>query len=107
MPKFPTILIVACLGFYGYTKYQSYSQTAAAALAAEEGTQSSESRLLQDPSPTSVSDQSDSEFRCDGRKFCSQMTSCAEAHYFLANCPGVEMDGGGDGVPCERQWCGN
>jgi hypothetical protein len=47
-------------------------------------------------------------FRCDGRKYCSQMTSCDEAMYFLANCPGVKMDGRGhgNGVPCERQWCG-
>lgn len=45
-------------------------------------------------------------FRCDGRTHCSQMTSCAEAEYFLANCPGTQMDGNGDGVPCERQWCG-
>jgi len=46
-------------------------------------------------------------FTCDGRIYCSQMTSCAEAEYFLEHCPGVKMDGGGDGVPCERQWCGN
>jgi hypothetical protein len=46
-------------------------------------------------------------FQCDGRTYCSQMTSCAEATYFLQHCPGVKMDGGGDGVPCERQWCGN
>lgn len=45
-------------------------------------------------------------FRCDGRRHCSQMTSCEEATYFLSNCPGVEMDGDGDGIPCERQWCG-
>jgi hypothetical protein len=45
-------------------------------------------------------------FRCDGRKFCSQMTSCAEAKYFLANCPGAKMDGDGNGIPCESQWCG-
>ncbi|XHS76575.1 cold shock domain-containing protein [Burkholderiaceae bacterium UC74_6] len=44
-------------------------------------------------------------FRCDGRKHCSQMTSCAEAKYFLSNCPGTEMDGDHDGIPCERQWC--
>ena len=44
-------------------------------------------------------------FRCDGRTYCSQMTSCAEATYFLRNCPGVKMDGNGDGVPCEQQWC--
>ncbi len=43
--------------------------------------------------------------RCDGRTRCSQMTSCAEATWFLNNCPGVEMDGNHDGVPCERQWC--
>ena len=45
-------------------------------------------------------------FQCDGRTHCSQMHSCAEAKYFLANCPGTEMDGDGDGIPCERQWCG-
>ena len=44
-------------------------------------------------------------FTCDGRKHCSQMKSCAEAKYFLAHCPGVEMDGNRDGTPCERQWC--
>ena len=33
------------------------------------------------------------------------MTSCAEATYFLRNCPGVKMDGNHDGVPCEQQWC--
>ena len=46
-----------------------------------------------------------SEFRCDGRTHCSQMTSCAEAIYFLRNCPGVKMDGNNDGIPCEKQWC--
>ncbi|WP_412512168.1 excalibur calcium-binding domain-containing protein [Variovorax paradoxus] len=44
-------------------------------------------------------------FTCDGRKYCSQMTSCQEATYFLKNCPGVKMDGNHDGVPCEQQWC--
>lgn len=42
---------------------------------------------------------------CDGRKRCSQMNSCSEAKFFLANCPGVEMDGDSDGIPCESQWC--
>lgn len=44
-------------------------------------------------------------FKCDARTHCSQMRSCAEATYFLANCPGVQMDGNRDGVPCEQQWC--
>lgn len=45
-------------------------------------------------------------FSCDGRVYCSQMGSCREATWFLRNCPGMKMDGDGDGVPCERQWCG-
>lgn len=45
------------------------------------------------------------QYRCDGRTYCSQMTSCDEAKFFLKNCPGVKMDGNNDGVPCERQWC--
>jgi Excalibur calcium-binding domain len=44
-------------------------------------------------------------FSCDGRKYCSQMKSCAEAKYFLANCPSVKMDGDKNGIPCEQQWC--
>ncbi len=44
-------------------------------------------------------------FRCDGRLHCSQMTSCSEAKLFLRHCPGVKMDGDGDGVPCEQQLC--
>lgn len=57
------------------------------------------------PSPVSVAREDSMRFRCDGRTHCSQMTSCAEATYFLRNCPGVEMDGDDDGVPCEQQWC--
>lgn len=44
-------------------------------------------------------------FRCDGRTQCSQMTSCAEATWFINHCPGTKMDGNHDGVPCEQQWC--
>jgi len=45
------------------------------------------------------------QFKCDGRKYCSQMTSCAEAKFFLQNCPDTHMDGNNDGEPCESQWC--
>lgn len=44
-------------------------------------------------------------FRCDGRTHCSEMRSCEEATYFIKHCPNTKMDGDGDGVPCERQWC--
>jgi cold shock CspA family protein len=43
--------------------------------------------------------------KCDGRTHCSQMTSCAEATWFINNCPGTQMDGNRDGTPCEQQWC--
>jgi cold shock CspA family protein len=46
-------------------------------------------------------------FQCQGKRRCSQMTSCEEAIFYLKNCPGVEIDGDGDGIPCESQWCGN
>ena len=46
-----------------------------------------------------------SPYSCDGRTMCSQMTSCAEATYFLRNCPNTQMDGNNDGEPCESQWC--
>ncbi|MEN9464736.1 MAG: hypothetical protein RL217_917 [Pseudomonadota bacterium] len=44
-------------------------------------------------------------FSCDGRQHCAQMTSCAEATFFIQNCPNTKMDGDGDGIPCESQWC--
>lgn len=46
-----------------------------------------------------------SNFKCDGRTYCSQMRSCEEATFFLRNCPNVKMDGNNDGIPCEKQWC--
>jgi cell division protein FtsL len=45
-----------------------------------------------------------SPFRCDGRTHCSQMTSLAEAKFFISNCPDTRMDGNHDGEPCERQF---
>lgn len=62
------------------------------------------------PSPTSsFSQQAAPTFvrQCDGRQYCSQMTSCEEATWFLQNCPNTKMDGEGDGIPCESQWCGH
>nr|WP_319554412.1 cold shock domain-containing protein [uncultured Vibrio sp.] len=46
-------------------------------------------------------------FVCEGKTHCSQMTSCNEAKFYLANCPNVKIDGNRDGVPCEMQWCTN
>lgn len=51
-------------------------------------------------------DEISTDFRCEGKTRCSQMRSCEEAKFYLQNCPDTKMDGDGDGVPCESQWCG-
>lgn len=44
-------------------------------------------------------------YTCTGKIYCSEMTSCEEAKFYLRNCPGTKMDGNNDGIPCEKQWC--
>lgn len=44
-------------------------------------------------------------YSCNGKVYCSEMTSCEEAKFYLRNCPGTKLDGDGDGIPCESQWC--
>jgi len=41
------------------------------------------------------------EFDC-ADKYCSRMSSCAEAHYKLTVCGQSKRDGDGDGIPCEN-----
>jgi len=53
----------------------------------------------------SIAEAASSPYKCDGRTMCSQMTSCAEARYFVQHCPNTKMDGNNDGEPCEQQWC--
>ncbi len=81
------LVVVVALTLYGYSQYSRRiaPQTAVAAQSGNQG--------------------SSSAYRCDGRTHCTQMTSCAEATFFLRNCPDVQMDGNHDGVPCEQQWC--
>ncbi len=92
MKKLIVIAIVGFLGWYGYNEYQ--------AAAGVDSPLERESQSLEQASRSMLPT-----FTCDGRTHCSQMTSCAEATYFLKNCPGVKMDGDNDGVPCEQQWC--
>ena len=44
----------------------------------------------------------ESNYSCDGRQYCSQMNSLAEAVFFINNCPNTKMDGDHDGRPCEN-----
>lgn len=95
--KLVLVALLAAVSSMACVKYQSHTQSLknlpAAATAAQ--------HLAQPAAGPSSS----SAFRCDGRTHCSQMTSCREAKFFPDHCPGVQMDGNNDGVPCEQQWC--
>ncbi len=82
------LVLLAFAGWYGYSQSQRRAQVPDTVA-----------------EPAVAESAPDTRFRCDGRTHCSQMTSCAEATYFLDNCPGTRMDGNNDGVPCEKQWC--
>jgi cold shock CspA family protein len=83
------LLLVAGVGYYGYLHFTQRAAPQAAFSAPV-------------PAPAPATTQN---FSCDGRTHCSQMKSCEEAKFFLRNCPGTQMDGDGDGIPCEQQWC--
>jgi cold shock CspA family protein len=84
---------VLAVAYWGYSRFQADQQR----------------RLLeQQPAvavPRDAAMPTSTRFRCDGRTHCSQMSSCAEATWFINHCPGTTMDGNHDGVPCEQQWC--
>ena len=98
--KLVMMVLLVAVGAYGYGQY---SKRADAYPPAGTGEPLLHPAATQEPVP--VLQPPSASFRCDGRQHCSQMTSCAEATFFLKNCPGVQMDGDGDGVPCEQQWC--
>ena len=90
-----TLTLIALIAWAGYRHYISRVAPSSAASAPVQGI----GGLSRSQAPAA------SHFSCDGRTRCSQMTSCEEATFFLKNCPGTKMDGDGDGVPCEKQWC--
>lgn len=38
---------------------------------------------------------------CGDKRTCKDMSSCAEARYYLENCGLLRLDRDGDGIPCE------
>ncbi|CAN5873862.1 hypothetical protein BH11PSE8_BH11PSE8_20260 [soil metagenome] len=107
MKRLLIVLMLVLLGWKGYSEYRAKRAEFVAPDIASEPSDRSRSRSLDDARSRSAPEHvpTTGQYTCDGRTHCSQMTSCAEAKYFLANCPGVQMDGNHDGVPCETQWC--
>jgi hypothetical protein len=97
MRRLVGVVIVGILAWQAYLSYQRY---ALAAVVGPADVAAPSSAVIPQRGTLSAV-----QFKCDGRTYCSQMTSCEEATFFLRNCPGVRMDGNNDGVPCEKQWC--
>lgn len=93
------LALLLILGSLGYARWQQHH----AASANDDVVATS---LLQPEARPALATPTTEAFRCDGRTRCPQMHSCAEAKYFIQHCPGTQMDGDHDGVPCESQWCG-
>jgi hypothetical protein len=107
MRKLLIAVIVGALAWKGYTSYVAVPEETSGESSVEGADEPA--GILSSPAQSERRD-----FKCDGRVYCSQMTSCEEAMFFLKNCPGVKMDGSGpgqdgvgDGIPCESQWCGD
>jgi cold shock CspA family protein len=92
--RFAPLALVAGLGYYGWQNVD-WGQDA----------------VLYSPSPApeaaALQLRDAPRFQCEGKTRCTEMTSCAEATYYLRNCPGVKIDGDMDGIPCEDQLCGH
>lgn len=107
MKKLVLVIVLLIVAFYSYQYFQTKNgidnNASAGALPAMSIAD------VDSIAPTYVDDASTppvaASFSCDGRQHCSQMTSCAEATYFIQHCPNTQMDGNNDGVPCEQQWC--
>ncbi len=99
-------LVLAVAAFMGYQHYHaSQQQVETMPILTESHVPNpmlSAESVASAPVQTAIPSQSS--FRCDGRQYCSQMSSLAEAQFFLKNCPDTKMDGNHDGEPCEQQF---
>lgn len=88
--KLLLFVLVVLLGWMGYRHFSGGEEASTPAPLTEAPVQTAEAQV---PAPS---------FQCDGRQHCSQMTSRAEAEFFVRNCPDTKMDGDHDGEPCEN-----
>ncbi|WP_088210128.1 excalibur calcium-binding domain-containing protein [Shewanella sp. Shew256] len=93
------LLLIFGIGIFGFKKYTEFE------IAQAPNNTEIETTPLYEPQ-TQPQSAPQAQFRCEaGKTHCSHMSSCAEATFYIKNCPNTQMDGDGDGIPCERQWC--
>ena len=98
MKKILFLAIVLAIGWFIYNEYIEPRNADMAAESKSTGAAEPESTGTESEQRYSKNDL----FKCDGRQHCSQMTSRAEAEFFIRNCPDTKMDGDNDGIPCEN-----
>ena len=89
-------VLVLFAAWRGYAHFVDRPSQADALAAASTRADVTASRAAPTAAPATVG------FTCDGRQYCSQMASRAEAEFFVRHCPNIKMDGDGDGQPCEN-----
>ena len=109
--KVASIALIAALCFYAINKYNTHSNTnnlssvrsnSQTPVISNDDLATFDEKYPKVVIPKIVIPKSTQNFTCDGRQYCTQMSSRAEAVFFINNCPNTKMDGDGDGDPCER-----
>lgn len=60
------------------------------------------SQLNQQVASNKAETASSSSYKCGTKRYCKEMSSCAEAMFFLNECGMSKLDRDGDGKPCEN-----
>jgi cold shock CspA family protein len=89
------IFLFAIIVVFAVNKYQSTKET-----------RHSTPTIVNDSFSSPLATQSQTQYSCQGKTYCSEMSSCEEAVFYQSHCSGTKMDGDGDGVPCEDM-CGH
>lgn len=94
------LAIILSIGFSAYNRY--FANTHAGNKNNTPVITNADLTTFDEKDPKAVIPKNTQNFSCDGRQHCSQMTSRAEAVFFIKNCPNTKMDGDNDGIPCEN-----
>ena len=93
------LLIIVAIGIFGFKQYQAVNEVPVL-------TNGDIEQMPMDDTQAHTQAPATSGFQCEaGKTHCSHMSSCAEATFYIQHCPNTQIDGDGDGVPCESQWC--